>query len=105
MAPDYYAVLQVHPDADYEVIEAAYRQLMKKHHPDMAGPDPRRIAEHERRAKSINEAFAILRDPERRRRYDLDRILTGSVRPAPPPQQPPAPPPPPTPAAPSSTSA
>lgn len=94
VAPDYYAVLQVHPDAEHEVIEAAYRQLMKKHHPDLAGGDPRRIAEYEARAKAINEAFGVLRDPERRRRYDLDRILSGTVRPAASPR-PPAPPPPP----------
>jgi hypothetical protein len=77
--PDYYAVLQVHPDADFEVIEAAYRQLMKKHHPDMAGEDPRRIAAHEARAKAINEAFRVLRDPAERRRYDYARIYTGTV--------------------------
>jgi hypothetical protein len=77
--PDYYAVLQVHPDADFEVIEAAYRQLMKKHHPDMAGEDPQRIATHEARAKAINEAFRILRDPNQRRRYDYARIYTGTV--------------------------
>jgi hypothetical protein len=100
---DYYAVLQVHPDAEYEVIEAAYRQLMKKHHPDMAGGDPRRVAEHETRAKAINEAFGVLRDPERRRRYDLDRILSGTVRPAAaqrPASPPPPPPPPPRPPSP-----
>jgi hypothetical protein len=86
--PDYYAVLQVHPDADFEVIEAAYRQLMKKHHPDMAGEDPQRIAAHEARAKAINEAFRILRDPAERRRYDYARIYTGTVRPgAPPPSR------------------
>jgi len=103
VAPDYYAVLQVHPDAEHEVIEAAYRQLMKKHHPDRAGGDPRRIAEHEARAKAINEAFGVLRDPERRRRYDLDRILSATVRPAASQHSsspPPPPPPPPRPASP-----
>ncbi|MBV8713869.1 MAG: J domain-containing protein [Chloroflexi bacterium] len=101
VSPDYYAVLQVHPDADFEVIEAAYRQLMKKHHPDMAGDDPERIAAHLTRAKAINEAWRVLRDPEERRRYDIGRIINGTVRarPAPPPPprsprspQPPAPP-------------
>jgi hypothetical protein len=95
--PDFYVVLQVHPDADFEVIEAAYRQLMKKHHPDKAGNDPSRIAAHEARAKAINEAFRVLRDPEQRRRYDLARIYTGTVRPHPsepasPPPRSPAPP-------------
>jgi DnaJ-like protein len=96
VSADYYAVLQVHPDADFEVIEAAYRQLMKKHHPDMAGGDPRRVAQHEDRAKAINQAFSVLRDPERRRRYDMDRLIGGTVRPAEPRSRassPPAPPP------------
>src|SRR3989442_13277472 len=68
--PDYYAVLQVQPDAELEVIEAAYRQLMKKYHPDRAGDDPRRTALHHERAKAINEAFSVLRDFEQRRVED-----------------------------------
>jgi hypothetical protein len=68
--PDYYAVLQVHAEAEHEVIEAAYRQLMKKHHPDVAGDDPARTAVHHERSKRINEAFRILRDPMQRRQYD-----------------------------------
>jgi hypothetical protein len=78
---DYYAVLQVHPDADFEVIEAAYRQLMKKHHPDVAGDDQRRAAEFHERAKAINQAFSVLRDPERRRQYDRLRLFGGIQRP------------------------
>jgi hypothetical protein len=98
--PDYYAVLQVHPDADFEVIEAAYRQLMKKHHPDRAGDDPRQIEASLTRAKAINAAFGVLRDPEQRRRYDLDRLRNQFARgtstrstPPPPPPRPPNPPP------------
>jgi hypothetical protein len=74
---DYYAVLQVHPGADREVIDAAYRQLMKKHHPDLAGDDPERIAEHLARARALNEAYAVLRDPEQRRWYDAIRHTYG----------------------------
>jgi len=74
---DYYAVLQVHPDADAEVIEAAYRQLMKKHHPDLAGDDPQRIDEHLARAKALNEAYSVLRNPEQRRQYDAHRRMYG----------------------------
>ena len=90
--PDYYAVLQVHPDADDEVIAAAYRQLMKKYHPDLAGDDPSRAAEHATRAKAINEAFSVLRDRERRRHYDSARIFFGTYQPRTAPQTPPAPP-------------
>src|SRR5579871_4975980 len=80
--PDYYRVLQVHPDADDEVIAAAYRQLMKKYHPDVAGEDPARIAEHVARSKAINEAFGVLRDPRQRRQYDSARVYFGTARPA-----------------------
>lgn len=75
--PDYYTVLQVQPDADIEVISAAYRQLMKKYHPDVAGSNPAQIAEHHRRSKEINQAFGVLRDPRRRRHYDETRLMRG----------------------------
>jgi curved DNA-binding protein CbpA len=64
-----YAVLNVAPDADPAVIEAAYKALMKKYHPDRLGPDG---GSDERRAAEINEAFQVLRDPDRRARYDGD---------------------------------
>jgi hypothetical protein len=67
---DYYAVLQVQPDAEPEVIEAAYRQLMRKYHPDVAGTDVDRAAVLHERAKSINRAYAVLRDPRQRWIYD-----------------------------------
>jgi len=96
VAPDYYAVLQVHPDADREVIEAAYRQLIKKYHPDLARGDPAIEALYHQRAKALNEAFAVLRDEETRRQYDRLRIVVGT-RPGPraaPPPPPSASPPP-----------
>lgn len=85
---DYYAVLQVHPGAEGEVIEAAYRQLMKKYHPDRAGGDAEEAAALHERAKVINEAYSVLRDPRRRRAYDARRLGI--------PMGPPPPPPPPT---------
>jgi hypothetical protein len=75
-------VLQVHPDAEAEVIDAAYRQLMKKYHPDLAGSDPAVQSQHLQRATAINEAYRVLRDPEGRRAYDMARIVVGT-RPAP----------------------
>jgi DnaJ domain len=79
--PDYYAVLQVHPDADDEVVAAAYRQLMKKYHPDVAGEDSARIAMHAARSKEINAAFRVLRDRQARQLYDSARIFYGTARP------------------------
>ncbi|MDQ6675600.1 MAG: J domain-containing protein [Chloroflexota bacterium] len=77
--PDFYSVLQVDPRADQEIIEAAYRQLMKKHHPDVAGTDARLAAQHHQRAKLINQAHTVLGDPVRRQRYDAARASAGGV--------------------------
>ena len=62
-----YSLLHVLPGADPEVIEAAYKALMKKYHPDRHhGEDA------ERRAAAISHAFNILRDPDRRAAYDAE---------------------------------
>lgn len=65
---DYYRILQVHPDADPEIIEAAYRRLAQKYHPDR-DPSPGAT----RRMQELNEAYGILADAKRRRVYDLSR--------------------------------
>jgi hypothetical protein len=64
---DYYEVLQVHPHASAEMIKKAYRTLMGEMggHPDLGGD--------EERAKLLNEAYAVLGDPEIRRAYDQAR--------------------------------
>ncbi len=59
---DHYATLGVSPGATAEEIKAAYRSLVKRHHPD-AGGDQRTIL-------ALNAAWEVLRDGERRRRYD-----------------------------------
>lgn len=63
---DLYRVLQVDPSADPEVIEAAYRRLALKHHPDHNIGDPRA----EEQMKRINEAFRVLGKPDLRAAYD-----------------------------------
>ncbi len=62
-----YEVLNVSADAEPVVIEAAYRALMKKYHPDQA---PAPAAAGRSSATEINQAFAILRDPGQRADYD-----------------------------------
>jgi curved DNA-binding protein CbpA len=64
--PNAYRVLQVDQSADFIVIQAAYRALARRYHPDGDAPDAERMSD-------VNRAFAILRDPEERRRHD-DRI-------------------------------
>jgi DnaJ-class molecular chaperone len=59
-----YEVLMLHPTATTEVVNAVYRQLAKQHHPDHAGPGG------QERMAEVNEAYAILSDPEKRARYD-----------------------------------
>lgn len=68
MRLDHYRTLQVTRDAEPEVIERAYRALSLKHHPDVVSESRR--AEANRRMQAINAAYAVLRDPLRRRGYD-----------------------------------
>jgi curved DNA-binding protein CbpA len=67
MTRSLYAILNVSPDADPAVIEAAYKALMKKFHPDMVIGEPEGT---QRKAAEINRAYQILRNPERRAEYD-----------------------------------
>src|SRR5947209_2145238 len=63
---DYYEVLGVRREADDEEIKKAYRQLAMKYHPDRNVGD----AEAEENFKEAAEAYEVLRDPEKRQRYD-----------------------------------
>ncbi len=62
---DYYAVLGVARDAAADAIKKAYRKLARKYHPDVS-KDP----DGERKFKEVAEAWATLRDPEKRAAYD-----------------------------------
>ena len=61
---NYYRILQVQPDAPFEVIRASYRTLMRelKQHPDLGGSTSE--------ASFINEAYETLSNPDRRAAYD-----------------------------------
>ena len=65
---DYYKVLGVSRSATQEELQSAFRKLARKYHPDVSKePDA------EEQFKKINEAYEVLKDPETRRRYDVDR--------------------------------
>ncbi|MBQ2706621.1 MAG: molecular chaperone DnaJ, partial [Clostridia bacterium] len=63
---DYYEVLGLDKSADEAAIKKAYRTLAKKYHPDMNPGD----AEAEKNFKEVNEAYAVLSDPEKKSKYD-----------------------------------
>jgi DnaJ family protein C protein 3 len=67
---DYYKVLGVSRDADDRTIKRAYRQLIKKHHPDKAHAQGVSKEEAEKKMASVNEAYEVLSDPELRTRFD-----------------------------------
>ena len=71
---DYYALLDIDPDATIEQIKKAYRKLAKQYHPDVN--DSNDAAD---RFREITEAYDTLTDPDRRRRYDrLHGTRTGT---------------------------
>lgn len=65
---DPYKILQVDPEAEHDVVRAAYRRLARKYHPDVTtGPDA------QQRMVQINQAWEMLRDPVRRAAVDRAR--------------------------------
>jgi len=63
---DYYSSLGVAKTATQKEIKAAYRKLARKHHPDVNQNDK----SAEGRFKEINEAYEVLGDPDKRKKYD-----------------------------------
>src|SRR5260370_15162681 len=70
---DYYAALGVARDASPDDVKKAYRKLAQKHHPDVS-----KEKGAEEKFKEIAEAYATLKDPEKRAAYDqLGRHAPG----------------------------
>ena len=74
---DPYKVLQVDPEAEDEVIQAAYRRLAQKYHPDRS-PD----ADGRARMVAINAAWELIGDPGKRAAFDRGRAAARSSPPS-----------------------
>ncbi|MEA1994406.1 MAG: molecular chaperone DnaJ [Euryarchaeota archaeon] len=65
MKKDYYEILKVNRDASKREIKRAYKKLARKYHPDVSDD-----SDAEERFKEISEAYAVLSDEKKRKRYD-----------------------------------
>ena len=69
MEENYYDILEVNKNASQEIIEKAYKTLVKKYHPDLQENNLK--DNYEEKIKKINEAYEILSNSEKRKNYDL----------------------------------
>lgn len=72
---NYYQILQVDANASQAVIQGAYRALLKnaRLHPDLGGS--------ETETQAVNEAYQVLKDPEKRLEYDRSQVFNGNTAP------------------------
>ncbi len=73
-----YALLEIPPDADDQIIKAAYRQMARRYHPDTS-----QESDSTERFLAVQKAYEVLADPIQRRAYDLWRRQQGLDRPLP----------------------
>jgi curved DNA-binding protein len=78
---DYYKILGVKQGASTDEIKKSYRKLAKEFHPDSAKGDRKKAEE---RFKEISEAYEVLGDAEKRKKYDemLEQIKNGGFNPS-----------------------
>lgn len=74
MEKNYYDILEINKNASPEIVEKAYKILVKKYHPDLQEENLKN--ECEEKIKEINKAYEILSNPEKRKNYDLNLKAT-----------------------------
>ena len=74
--PNHYQILGIHVQSNPAAIRQAWKLAAWDHHPDLK-PEDERTAETER-MRRVNEAYQVLSDPARRRRYDLEHGLIAA---------------------------
>ncbi len=68
MNKNYYEILEIDRKASPEIIEKAYKTLVKKYHPDLQAENEKGL--YEEKIKEINEAYEVLSNEEQRKIYD-----------------------------------
>jgi len=68
MNKNYYDILEISKNASPEIIEKAYKTLVKKYHPDLQNNENKK--DYEEILKKINEAYEILSEPQKKQAYD-----------------------------------
>lgn len=75
---NYYKILEVDKNSDERVIKKAYRKMALKWHPDKNSETPEQHTAAEAKFKDITEAYTVLSDATKRRRYDSGADMDGS---------------------------
>lgn len=70
MKENYYDILEVNKNASYEIIDKAYKILVKKYHPDLQ--DDQLKQKYEEKLKLINEAYEVLSNQDKRNQYNKE---------------------------------
>jgi len=76
---DYYDILGIEPDATQEAIKEAWKSQLKFFHPDRFQDDEKQRKNAEEKTKEVNEAYAVLSDPQKRAVYDAQRGTQATV--------------------------
>nr|CAH8854211.1 unnamed protein product [Trichobilharzia regenti] len=75
---DYYKILGLKKNASFDEIKQAYKKSALLYHPDRhTNADENTVKEHEQKFKEIGEAYTVLSDPEKRRKYDNGELLAA----------------------------